>query len=132
DGRKLGYVAELHPSTRDKIEGRPGAALFEIDLDELLGVPEVDRQVAPLPRFPAALRDFAVVLPDAVPAALVEQAIAGASPFIEAVTFQSLYRGEGVPAGSKSLAFAATLRHPDRTLTEAEVREVEQAIWAAL
>jgi phenylalanyl-tRNA synthetase beta chain len=132
DGRKLGYLAELHPSTRDKIEGRPGTALFEIDLDQLLSAPELDRKVAPLPRFPAALRDFAVVLPDAVPAGVAEQAIAGASPFIEAVTFQSLYRGEGVPPGSKSLAFAATLRHPDRTLSEAEVREVEQAIWAAL
>jgi phenylalanyl-tRNA synthetase beta chain len=131
-GRKLGYVAELHPSTRDKIEERPGAALFEIDLDALLEIAAVDRAVASVPKFPAALRDFAVVVPDGVAAGAGEKAIAAASPWIERVAFQSIYRGDGVPAGSKSLAYAVTLRHPDRTLTEAEVREVATAVWAAL
>ena len=43
-----------------------------------------------------------------------------------------LYRGEGLPAGRKSLAFSLAFRAFDRTLTDAEVNAVLQEIQDGL
>ena len=54
---------------------------------------------------------------------------AAVSPALtEAVSLQSIYTGERVEDGKKSVALRFTFRAPDRTLTDAEVdAEVEQA-----
>jgi phenylalanyl-tRNA synthetase beta chain len=39
-----------------------------------------------------------------------------------------VYRGKGLPDGSKSLAFALTFRAGDRTLTDDEVAKVFAAV----
>jgi phenylalanyl-tRNA synthetase beta chain len=131
-GTPLGYLAELHPSIAGRLEGRPGAALAEVNLDAWFALAPTERIAEALPRFPPALRDLAVVVSDQTPAAQLQAAIAGASPFIDGVAFQSIYRGEGVPPGSKCLAWSVSLRHADRTLTDKEVREAEQRIWSAI
>jgi phenylalanyl-tRNA synthetase beta chain len=65
------------------------------------------------------LRDLAVVVDDAVPAADVAL-LARAEPLVEDVTLFDVYRGAPLPAGKKNLAFAIRYRAPDRTLTDAE------------
>jgi phenylalanyl-tRNA synthetase beta chain len=42
------------------------------------------------------------------------------------------YQGKGVPAGQVSLSIRLTFRHPDRTLTDAEVQQAVEAIVDAL
>ncbi len=132
----VGYVAEVHPLTIQRLGLRKGAALFELDLDAWRATPTVHAQYAPPPRFPAVLRDFAVVVPLATPAAAVRDAIAGAetSPpgVIDRVEFQSVYYGPGLEEGTKSLAWSVAARLPDRTLTEAEAKAVEEAVWRAV
>jgi phenylalanyl-tRNA synthetase beta chain len=39
-----------------------------------------------------------------------------------------LYRGQGVPAGHKSLAYALTYQAEDRTLTDKEIAKAHEAI----
>jgi phenylalanyl-tRNA synthetase beta chain len=43
-----------------------------------------------------------------------------------------VYRGEGLPAGHKSLAFSLVFRAEDRTLTDEEVNRVFTAVQDAL
>lgn len=78
-----------------------------------------------IPAFPAIERDLALVVADAVPAARVEALIrAAGGANLQAVAPFDLYRGPGIPEGSRSIAFRLRFRAPDRTLTD---REVEQA-----
>jgi phenylalanyl-tRNA synthetase beta chain len=78
-------------------------------------------------------RDFAVLIAKSVPAGVVGRAIAEADPaLISDVAFQSVWSGPGIPDGDKSLAWSVTLRHAERTLTDAEAREVEARVWAAV
>ena len=42
-----------------------------------------------------------------------------------------VYRGPGIPAGQRSLAFRIRLQAADHTLTDAEVATVREAIIAA-
>ena len=74
-------------------------------------------------------QDIAVVVPEDVPAARVEEAVrAGGGDLLESLAVFDLYRGDQVGAGRKSLALRLEFRAPDRTLTDEEVAERRAAI----
>jgi phenylalanyl-tRNA synthetase beta chain len=71
---------------------------------------------------PSVDMDLALIVPDSRSAADVDTAIRAASgPTLESVTLFDEYRGDGVPAGARSLAWRLTFRHPERTLREKEI-----------
>lgn len=83
----------------------------------------------PLPQYPAVERDLAMIVPDAASAASVENVIRiRGGPLLESVSLFDHYRGEGVPAGSRSLAFRLRFRAPERTLKDKEVDRAVQGI----
>ena len=51
---------------------------------------------------------------------------------LEAVELFDVFRGKNVPAGQKSVAYAFTYRHPERTLTDAEVNSAHEKLVAHL
>ncbi|MCA9513413.1 MAG: phenylalanine--tRNA ligase subunit beta [Myxococcales bacterium] len=133
DGVEVGVVAEAHPRVRKQLELRQGAAVLELDLDAWRLSAEAPAGYRPLPKFPAVYRDFAVVVSEDVPAGTLQSAIRGAAAgLIEDVAFQSIYRGAGLGEGEKSLAWSVTLRDREKTLGDAQVREVEDLVWKAL
>lgn len=75
-----------------------------------------------LPTTPAAEFDLALLVPDELQAAQVEQVLrqAGGDLLERCVLFDE-FRGTGVPAGMRSLAWRLTLRHPERTLRDKEI-----------
>jgi phenylalanyl-tRNA synthetase beta chain len=109
---------------------------FELNLEALLETACLLREHAPLPRFPAALRDVALLVDDdeAHAAARIAEAIAAAGgEHLRAVRPFDLYRDEKrLGAGKKSLAFSLEFRAADRTLTDDEVDAAMAAIIAHL
>ncbi len=89
--------------------------------------PERPRPAAPvryaaLPTTPAAEFDLALLVPDAVSAGQVEsllRALSGAQ--LEQCKLFDEFRGAGIPAGTRSLAWRLTFRHPERTLRDKEI-----------
>ena len=88
-----------------------------------------DWKVAELPRFPAIIRDLAVVVPQDTENAKVEDRIweVGAE-LIEKVSLFDVYVGPQVPEGHKSLAYSITYRSLNRTLTDEEVGAIHADI----
>jgi len=79
-------------------------------------------QYRALPATPAAEFDLALIVPNDMPAARVEQVIRAASgELLEQLTLFDEYRGDAVPNGYRSLAWRLTFRHPERTLRDKEV-----------
>ena len=79
-------------------------------------------QYRALPATPAAEFDLALIVPNDMPAARVEDVIRAASgELLEQVTLFDEYRGDAVPNGFRSLAWRLTFRHPERTLRDKEV-----------
>jgi len=101
--------------------------LAELDLEALARAIQPAQALTPVPRFPPALQDVALVVDDAVPAADLAAAIrsAGGALLADARLFD-VYRGGQLPAGKKSLAFSLAFQAVDRTLTDEEV-EAEKA-----
>jgi phenylalanyl-tRNA synthetase beta chain len=130
DGRTIGYFGELHPKTAEAFDLAGRAVLVaEFDLEALQAVAPARHGYAPVPRFPAALRDVAVIVPEATPADRVEAEIrAGGGDLLRGVRLFDLYRGESIGAGVKSLAYALTYQADDRTLTDKEVDKAHKKI----
>jgi phenylalanyl-tRNA synthetase beta chain len=131
EGSAAGWIGELHPKWQHKYELPQPAVLFEIDAAPLESVP------LPQPRVPSdqpiVVRDMALVFDLDTPAQAVLDAIeAGKPSIVQAVRLFSLYRGSGLPAGKKSLAFRVVMQHTERTLTDAEADAARDALVALM
>jgi phenylalanyl-tRNA synthetase beta chain len=101
----------------------------EFDLEALRAALPARNLYAPVPRFPAALRDVAVVVEESVTAERVAGEIrAAGGQLLRDLRLFDLYRGDGIPAGHKSLAYALTYQADDRTLTDKEVEKAHEKI----
>lgn len=128
--RRLGIVGELHPLVRRdyELDEQPVLAC-ELDLAVLSSLFQERFPVAPIPAYPAVLEDLAVVVDEDVEADKVHGVIRQAGgPLVREVNLFDLYRGEQIAQGRKSLAYSIVYQADDRTLTDAEVAGLRQAI----
>ncbi|HVC15572.1 MAG TPA: phenylalanine--tRNA ligase subunit beta [Acidimicrobiales bacterium] len=132
DGRLLGALGEVDPEIAAAF-GYDGGRIgwLEVDLALLLDPAAVARRPAearPFSRFPSSDVDLALVVADAVPGARVEKALRDAgTDLLVSVTLFDVYRGPGVTAGHRSLAYRLRYSALDRTLTDEEVGRLRQA-----
>jgi phenylalanyl-tRNA synthetase beta chain len=115
----LGAAGEVHPRVAQAFDLPRGVLAFELSFDALLRHARLVPGHAGVPRFPAVLRDLAVVVADEVEAGRVLELVRE-EPLAEDVALFDVYRGAPVPPGHKNLAMAIRYRAPDRTLTDAE------------
>ena len=133
-GLSLGVFGELHPDVADgwKADGR--VYIAELSFSAIAESRTAGRRFEPLPRFPAADRDLAVVVDAGVESAELKRVIetAPAAVIVSDVRLFDTYAGIGIPAGKKSLAFSFSLRAEDHTLTDEEIKRGMDAIIDAL
>ncbi|HYN91733.1 MAG TPA: phenylalanine--tRNA ligase subunit beta [Thermoleophilaceae bacterium] len=134
DGREIGWIGELHPLVLREWELQGPVAAFELDVDALLSLTAGRLATyGDVTSFPAVLQDIAVIVPEDVSAARLQEVVrAGAGDLLASLQVFDLYRGEQVGEGAKSLALRLEFRAPDRTLTDEEVAERRAAIETEL
>lgn len=127
---EVGVFGELHPSLRGRLElGNSPVLAADLNLDRLLAAIPARHVVASVPVFPPVLEDIAVVVDEATPASQVEQAIRqGGGKTLASVRLFDIFRGAQIGEGKKSLAYALVYQAPDRTLTDAEAKQVRSRI----
>ncbi len=126
---EIGYLGVLHPDVNRDYDFKQEVVLAEIDLAKLLNNVKLFKEFKPLPKFPATLRDIAVLVPDNITTAQVENCVreAGGS-LVESILLFDLYKGKSIPSGYRSLAFSIVYRSQDHTLRDEQVSEVHQVI----
>ncbi|HEU4385696.1 MAG TPA: phenylalanine--tRNA ligase subunit beta, partial [Anaeromyxobacteraceae bacterium] len=127
----LGSAGEVHPRVAAAFDLPPGALAFELSFPGLVRLASLLPAHREVPRFPAVLRDLAVVVAEAVSAGMVVASVRE-EPLVEAVTLFDVYRGPPLPEGKKNLALAIRYRAAERTLTDAEADEAHARIVARL
>ena len=131
EGRPVGWIGELHPKWQQKYELPQAPVLFEMDAEPLQTV-SLPRPEVPSDQ-PLVLRDISMLFPLETPAQAVFDALeAEKPPIVRSVTLLSLFRGAGVPADRKSLAFRVVMQDTERTLTDAEADAARDALVALL
>jgi phenylalanyl-tRNA synthetase beta chain len=129
----VGVIGELHPDVVAalELEGRPVWARLDINQLSEAAAALGPAEISALPRFPSATRDLAVLVPEALPAGEVEHALRTAAGLrASSVVLFDIYRGDPVPAGSKSLAFHVVYRDPEATLTDKVVDALHAKVVA--
>jgi phenylalanyl-tRNA synthetase beta chain len=136
-GTLFGSVGEIDPdvaATFDLTSVAGGVSVprrigwLEIDLGLLFDDTRVPRRVATggaISRFPSSDIDLALVVEDRHPADEVADVLrASAGDLLESVHLFDVYRGRGIPEGTRSLAYRLRFCSPIRTLTDDEVGEL--------
>ena len=134
EGNPMATFGELHPTVA-KAFGLADRAVLAADIDAealLAAVPE-RYAYRPFNTLPAAKRDVAVIVPEELPMdrVLAELQAAGGELLTGAELFD-VYRGDSIPAGTKSLAFALTYQPKEKTLTDKEIDKAHQKIESRL
>jgi phenylalanyl-tRNA synthetase beta chain len=131
--RELGWVGQVHPDRLDPYEIPGPAVAFELSVEDVGAVAEGTGHFRGLARFPSVERDLAIVVDRGVSAQAALDAVgAVASPLVRAAVLFDAFEGGRLPEGKVSLAIRVTFRADDRTLTEAEVEDVEALILRRL
>ena len=133
NGEVIGVLGQIHPLTLQNYDVSGEFYLAELDFEAILALKGGVAVYQPLPRFPAVTRDIAVVCEKSIPVGDLRKSILkGSNGLVKEAALFDIYTGSPIPAGKKSVAFSLTLRHEDRTLTDAEADADIQAILARL
>lgn len=130
---KLGVLGEVHPDVSDKFGLDIPAYVAELNLDKLYACANMDKKYKPLPKYPAVTRDIALLVDDSILVQEIQDIIIkqGGS-MVEAVKLFDIYKGEQIPEGKKSIAYAIVYRGENKTLTDDEVNKVHSKILKTL
>ena len=135
DGENVGFIGELHPRWLQKYDLPQAPVLFEVDAAALTA--RVVPGYTEISKFPGATRDLALVVKQDVPAQAVLDsftAAAAAHPngkILQAVVLFDEYRGKGLEADEKSLAFRFSLQDTQSTLQDDAVEALMAAVAEA-
>jgi phenylalanyl-tRNA synthetase beta chain len=126
---------EIHPRILKALDVEGPVLAFELVLDNLPEPKKKATKTKPAlelsPLMPLS-RDFAFVVAEEVAAGELTKAVAGADKALikEARVFD-VYRGPGVPEGSKSVAVEILVQPREKTLTEADIEALSAKVVAA-
>jgi len=135
DGTAIGTLGALHPAVVDELDLVDPCWLFELDLEKLLKYGRAPVIFKELQRFPAVIRDVAVLAESHFASACVVQLVRNwrvTQPLVEDIVLFDQYDGPPIPPGKKSLAFSISYRASDRTLTDTEINDVHSELKRAL
>jgi phenylalanyl-tRNA synthetase beta chain len=119
DGKALGILGELSSKVLENYGIGVKAYAAKLLVPEMMAVTGGRKVYKPMPKFPAATRDIAVVCDDSIPAAKLEKAIKEAvGGILESVELFDVYKGKQIADGKKSVAYSIVMRSHDGTLTD--------------
>jgi phenylalanyl-tRNA synthetase beta chain len=125
----VGEFGQLLPTLARQYDLRDPVLLAELDFDVLLSRRNPAKSFKPLPAFPSIRRDVAMLVPEATTHDAVLQVVKQAKPAnLESVELFDIFRGQNVPAGQKSMAYAFIYRSTERTLTDAEAGSAHEKL----
>lgn len=128
-----GEIGQLNPVIARKYDLRDAVLIAEFNLDYLLSRRNLSKSFQPLAAFPAVRRDIAMIVDESVSHEQVLGVAKQAKPQnLEETHLFDIFRGKNVPEGRKSVAYAFTYRHRERTLTEAEVNAAHEKLLEQL
>ncbi|MBE6048316.1 MAG: phenylalanine--tRNA ligase subunit beta [Clostridium sp.] len=128
-GKNVGTFGEIHPDVEENYDLETRCYVAELDLDALYEAANVKRSYTPIPKFPAATRDIAILVDDEVLVGEIEDIIKRTGgQLVEKVSLFDIYKGAQIPEGKKSVAYAIVYRDHKKSLTDKDVNKVHDKI----
>lgn len=128
-GNRVGQIGQLHPRVAANYKFKQAVFVAELDFGALLNADRAGVRYQPLPKYPAVVRDLALLIETSVPLAAIERAVHALSiSELAGIRLFDLYSGKELPAGKHSIALSLRYRAADRTLTDEEISVMHSQI----
>lgn len=131
--RPAGYIFELNPETIREFDFAGSAAMFDIDVDVLYGAVKLDTVFTELQKYPEVPFEVSVLADRQAYARdiclIIERS---KNELIRSVEIVSVYEGNPVPEGKKSVSIKVTFASPERTLSPEEIDNLQQNVLMIL
>jgi phenylalanyl-tRNA synthetase beta chain len=129
-GQSIGRMGELHPRVRAAFDlPTTRVNVAELQIAPLIGSGWQITAMRPISSMPPVVEDLAFVVGEEVTLHQLETAIrAGGGELLVELELFDLYRGEPLPAGTKSLAFRVAYQSKDRNLGDSDVVKLRDRI----
>ena len=128
-GQAIGVAGEIDPTVCERHGLAQRCAWLEVNADPLLAAASAaaDRPYRLVSTYPSSDIDLAFAVPDHVQASqALETLQAAGGPEVRSVDLFDIYRGDQMPAGTRSLAYRLRLQADDRTLTDQQAADIRQ------
>ncbi len=130
---EVGFLGEIHSKVLEGFDISEQVIAFDIDFDKLQKLCSEEHEYQPISKFPAAVRDLAVLVPGEVKVVEVLSLINNVGgTLVRDVDIFDIYDGSGVPEGKKNLAFHIIYQSKERTLEKEEIDKIQEKIINAL
>ena len=125
----VGQIGQLQPALGKQLKLRDPAFLAELNLDILLKRRNTTKSLKQLPTVPGSRRDIALLVPEEVThEEILKTAKKAKADNLESIELFDIFRGQNIPDGQKSVAYAFNYRHPERTLKDKEVDQAHNKV----
>ncbi len=133
DGEIIGQIGRIHPDVAGDFECSAQTVLLDLELDKIVDNIHEDRLFKALPRYPAVMRDLAILVDSNVLSAdLLKTMQEAAGPILETIEVFDVYQGPQVPKNMKSVAYSLVFRSLERTLKEEDIQPAVKRILKKL
>ncbi len=133
NGNSVGSVGQVKPEVARKFDIKQPVYLAQLRLEALMPFSGKLAEFKPLPVFPSAPRDLALLVDETTKVGHIVELIRSlAGELAESVSIFDLYTGKQVESGKKSVGVAISYRSAERSLSSAEVDKMQEKIIAEL
>jgi len=129
DNKEIGFFGAVSQIALKHLQIKEDVFAFEIDLAKLIQSAQEENEYQPVLKYPAAIRDIALLVPKDVRVGDVLIVINSTiGNLLKDVDLFDIYEGEGLPEGKKNLAFHLIFQAEDRTLSSKEIDSFQKEI----
>ena len=132
DDEYVGWLGQLHPNTAKQLD-LPATWVAQLSLAPLLTLAREQHAITTPSKFPQVRRDIAILVDSEISLQTLESTIrASAGELLADLWLFDVYKGDNVPAGQRSLAFALIWQDNAQTLSDEAIKTATDKVVQAL
>jgi phenylalanyl-tRNA synthetase beta chain len=136
EGEIIGNLALLSSKVAGEVKIlNKGIFIFELDIDSLKPYSSRTNKFSKIQRYQSNECDLSLMFDVSVRWAEIKsiaESVESARGLLQSVTFIDEYQGGNISTGKKSISFRLRIASDEKTLTSAEIREVENSVRQSL
>ena len=129
DRERIGFLGEISPKILSEYKINSKMIYFDILFEQLVKIASEEHEYRPISKFPAAVRDIAILVPKTIRVEEVLNKIEEAGgDIIRDIDLFDIYEGDELPGQKKNLAFHIIYQSEEKTLSSSEIDEIQSKI----
>ncbi len=130
---QIGQLGKISPWIAEKYNFDFPVYIFELDMGALLKSQNLKRNYFPISKYPAVVRDVALVVPEGISYFQVSSQIKKTGgKVITQIKLFDVYQGKQIDRGFRSMAYSIIYQSGEKTLTDKEVNSIHNKVLHSL